>query len=91
MLEAERLVLQHQEQARARRVAETPATSVRFLLTTIKEFNGAWYTKRGWDIYHAKEMPPGFLGSESGFTHVHMFKLLELPPAAATVKSSVMP
>jgi len=83
MLEAEHSILQQEVQARARRVTETPTTGVRLLLATIKELNGAWYTKRGWGIYNAIDMPPGFLGSESGFTHVEMFKLLQLPPAAA--------
>ena len=88
MLQAEHLILKQEAQANARRLIGSPTTIVRLLLTTIEELTGAWYVKRGWAVYHTRRMPPGFIGSEGGFTLVDMFKLLELPPATATVSST---
>ncbi|KAH7098854.1 hypothetical protein BKA62DRAFT_711591 [Auriculariales sp. MPI-PUGE-AT-0066] len=57
-----------------------PATKlVRFMLSTIEELNGAYYSKRGWLAAKRNKMPPGFVGSEGGFTLIDMYKLVLLP------------
>ncbi|KAH7098855.1 hypothetical protein BKA62DRAFT_759001 [Auriculariales sp. MPI-PUGE-AT-0066] len=54
---------------------------VRFMLSTIEEHNGAYYSKRGWLVSERHKMPPGYSGSEGGFTFVDMYKLMLLHSA----------
>ena len=82
MHQAQQFILEQELKANVRRLIGPSTTSVRLLLTVVDELSGSWYTKRGWAAYHVKRMPPGFIGSEGGFTLVDMFKFLEVPLAA---------
>ena len=46
------------------------------LLTTIKEINGGFYARRGYVEDYVEEFGPGTLGSEGGFTVVHMSRVM---------------
>jgi hypothetical protein len=48
------------------------------LLTTIKEVNGKFYTGKGYAEDYEMWYGPGWLGSKSGFTVVHMSKWVEI-------------
>ncbi|KAH7096640.1 hypothetical protein BKA62DRAFT_833833 [Auriculariales sp. MPI-PUGE-AT-0066] len=75
---AEDVVVRFEVQKNATISAGVPTTVVRFLLTTIEELTGAYYAKRGWLIFNAKKMPPGFIGSEGGFTLIDMYKMVPI-------------
>jgi GNAT superfamily N-acetyltransferase len=48
------------------------------LLTTVKEINWDFYTRRGYRADYETFHGPGWLGSENGFTVVHMSKRVEV-------------
>jgi len=56
--------------------AETgpPDLGLIMLLTTVKEINWVFYTRRGYQADYETFHGPGWLGSEEGFTVVHMSK-----------------
>lgn len=47
------------------------------LLSTVKEVNGAFYAKKGYVRDHEIQYGPGCMGSEHGFTVVHMHAQIE--------------
>ena len=60
--------------------AETgpPDLGLVMLLTTVKEINWEFYKRRGYSDDYETVHGPGWLGSESGFTVVHMSKKVAL-------------
>jgi hypothetical protein len=48
------------------------------LLTTVKEINWEFYMRRGYRADYETFHGPGWLGSEDGFTVVHMSKKVAL-------------
>lgn len=48
------------------------------LLTTVKEINWDFYVRRGYQLDYEKFYEPGWLGSCTGFTVVHMSKLADV-------------
>lgn len=60
--------------------AETgpPDLGLVMLLTTVKEINHAFYARRNYQVDYETFHGPGFLGSENGFTVVHMSKKVEV-------------
>ena len=60
--------------------AETgpPGLGLVMLLTTVKEINEEFYRRRGYRADYETFHGPGFLGSENGFTVVHMSKKVEV-------------
>lgn len=57
--------------------SDTPVKKLVQMITTIKEVNGVFYSKKGFTKDYEKWYEPGHLGSENGFTIIHMSKLLE--------------
>lgn len=47
------------------------------LLTTIKEVNFTFYSRRGYDLDYETYQKPGWYGSLTGFMVVHMSKQLD--------------
>jgi GNAT superfamily N-acetyltransferase len=55
-----------------------PDLGLVMLLTTVKEINTAFYTRRGYQIDYETSHEAGFLGSENGFSVAHMSKKVEV-------------
>jgi GNAT superfamily N-acetyltransferase len=51
-----------------------PDLGLVMLLTTVKEINSKFYTRRGYSLDYETSHEAGFLGSESGFSVAHMSK-----------------
>lgn len=66
-----RFLLAREEQGR-------PDLGLVMLLTTIKEINGQFYARKGWQADYETFQEPGWRGSENGFTVVHMSKNVEV-------------
>lgn len=62
----------------AREESGKPELRLVMLLTTIKEINGQFYARRGWQADYETFHGPGWHGSEKGFTVVHMSKQVDV-------------
>ncbi|KAM0720393.1 hypothetical protein Q7P37_004529 [Cladosporium fusiforme] len=58
-------------------VSGTPEREVIMLLTTVKEIHFEFYSRRGYGFDYETYHEPGWLGSLSGFTVVHMSKQID--------------
>lgn len=61
----------------AKAQSEMPGRKLVMLLSTIKEVNFEFYTRRGYEFDYETFHEPGWLASPTGFTVVHMSKKVE--------------